>query len=114
MVWGRENPVGKYKNKLQRMHVNLAGQIGVYQVLVQDLAEENVSKVIEFLRETYYVSIWPHRSGCTRFWDRFWCIELSKCSLKYEPSLLTKQASLGWDKRTHPNGGEDSRLILDE
>ena len=23
--------------------------------------------------------------------------ELSKCSLKYEPSLLTKQASLGWD-----------------
>ena len=27
-----------------------------------------------------------------------WSFELSKCSLKYEPSLLTKQASLGWDK----------------
>ena len=26
-----------------------------------------------------------------------WSFELSKCSLKYEPSLLTKQTSLGWD-----------------
>ena len=34
------------------------------------------------------VSIWPYRSGWTRFWDRFWCIELSKCSLKYEPSVF--------------------------
>ena len=89
---------GKVQNKLERMHVNLAVQIRVDPVLGQVLAEEHVSEVIEFLHETHYVSIWPYRSGWTRFWDRFWCNELSKCSLKYEPSLLTKQASLGWDK----------------
>ena len=38
--------------------------------------------------------------------------ELSKCSLKYEPSLLTKQASLGWDKTCFPHGPNKSTRCI--